>query len=281
MGAGWRAGLLSGVAIASPAPPPADRPPQLRIGLNTLFGTDNYPPDAMRAREEGSVSAKLRVDARGHVTDCAILQSSGSRSLDHATCVTIQRKDAPFEPARDENGKPVASDFVFNVRWQLPDTPQQSDPSSMPVAMRIEVARDGRITACEGGMPMRVNRLPRDTKVCVDFAQQVAQAIARQTGKPPEQLYEGRFLMDFALSEKSHEAPPWPQDMVLLNDMSVNYAIMPDHRKVDCKRDVRVWVSGMPLLSPCDEQATISVDQSWPRIDATFRVGYRFLGDRP
>jgi len=272
------AGWIPASLVVAAAVSPANQPPQLRIGMNALFGTDNYPPEAIRAREEGSVSAKLRVDERGHVADCVILQSSGSHSLDRATCATIERKDTPFEPARDEAGKPVASDYVLSVQWRLPGASPPSNPSTMPVAMRIVVARDGQVTACEGGMPLQQNRLSPDTRVCTEFAHQVAQAIARRTGTSPEQRYEGRFLMDFAPSAKSHDAPAWPRDMVLLNDMSVNYAVMPDHRKVDCKRDVRVWDSVMPLLAPCAGQAQVPVDTSWTRVDAVLRVGYRFLG---
>lgn len=81
--------------------------------------TDDYPPSAIRAEEEGVVGISLRIDADGRIDSCTVTASSGHASLDQATCRLYQRR-ARFTPARDDAGTPVASTFTDRVRWQLP-----------------------------------------------------------------------------------------------------------------------------------------------------------------
>jgi len=71
-----------------------------------------YPPRALRAGVEGSVIARVQVDAKGRVSDAQIVQRSGDRDreLDRAVLETV--REWRFEPAiRD--GRAVAS--VVNV----------------------------------------------------------------------------------------------------------------------------------------------------------------------
>lgn len=74
--------------------------------------TPAYPPRALRAGVEGSVIARVQVDAKGRVSDAQIVQRSGDRDreLDRAVLETV--RDWRFEPAiRD--GRAVTS--VVNV----------------------------------------------------------------------------------------------------------------------------------------------------------------------
>lgn len=83
------------------------------------YSMDDYPADALCRGEQGRTVATLTVDASGTPTQCAIDQSSGSRSLDAATCsIAIGR--VRLEPARDERGRAIAGHYPLHIRWVLP-----------------------------------------------------------------------------------------------------------------------------------------------------------------
>ncbi len=90
-----------------------------RGNRNDWITTDDYPPSALRAEEEGVVGIAMRVGADGRVESCAVTAPSGHASLDQATCRLYQRR-ARFAPARDDAGVPVAGTFTDRIRWQLP-----------------------------------------------------------------------------------------------------------------------------------------------------------------
>ncbi|WP_114951480.1 energy transducer TonB [Sphingosinicella terrae] len=78
----------------------------------------DYPRSAVRARAQGEVFARLRIDADGRVTDCRIARSSGHEALDAATCRLILERFR-FEPARDGRGDPVPDVGGWLQRWWL------------------------------------------------------------------------------------------------------------------------------------------------------------------
>jgi TonB family protein len=80
---------------------------------------DDYPPDAIRNNEEGRTVARLLIGANGRVQSCGIVTSSGSASLDAATCRAAVRRGM-FEPAHLASGERVRSTFDLPVRWVLP-----------------------------------------------------------------------------------------------------------------------------------------------------------------
>lgn len=101
------------------ARPEADTPQPAAGDLRTLFSGDDYPAEAQRNGEEGTVQAELSVDERGRVTSCTVIRSSTHRSLDEATCGIVRRR-ARFNPARDVNGDAVASKITTPpIVWRL------------------------------------------------------------------------------------------------------------------------------------------------------------------
>lgn len=87
--------------------------------VRTVFSADDYPAEAQRNGEEGTVRAALTVDATGRVANCTIIQSSNHESLDNATCNILSRR-ARFIPARDASGNPVASRVISPpITWRL------------------------------------------------------------------------------------------------------------------------------------------------------------------
>ena len=113
--------------VARPAPPaPVAAPPRVsqaakaRGNLPALFSTDDYPPSAIRSEEQGTTAVRLSIGADGRVSDCSITSSSGSSSLDNATC-SILRRRARFTPAKDQNGQPTSDSTSTRIKWVLPD----------------------------------------------------------------------------------------------------------------------------------------------------------------
>ncbi|WP_448658607.1 energy transducer TonB [Sphingomonas sp. CJ99] len=90
-------------------------------GLKRVAGSisnRDYPASAYRAGAGGRVIVTLDVDARGRVTGCAVMRSSGTQALDDATC-TLARKRFRYTPARDADGRAVAGQAGYRQDWWL------------------------------------------------------------------------------------------------------------------------------------------------------------------
>ncbi|HEY0411628.1 MAG TPA: energy transducer TonB [Allosphingosinicella sp.] len=128
------------------------------IGPQSWVTNEDYPLEAMRAAESGTVSFRLDVDAAGAVTGCTVTASSGSARLDQATCDILTAR-ARFAPARDTQGRPIASTWSSRFRWVLPEGAgtQHGMPGADALAgvpdpgalvVRFELTRDGRVAGC-------------------------------------------------------------------------------------------------------------------------------------
>ena len=90
-----------------------------RAEVKALISADDYPAEAMKRHEEGTVRVKLKVGADGRVVGCSIIQSA-TPALDVATCRVLTAR-ARFTPAKDQFGKPIEDEFVAPpIRWVLP-----------------------------------------------------------------------------------------------------------------------------------------------------------------
>lgn len=91
----------SGGATAEPVPmrPLPEHPggpPSARANLASYVSNDDYPLDAIRNGEQGTVRFTLTVGADGRVSNCMIVESSGSASLDSTSCRILT--SAPASP---------------------------------------------------------------------------------------------------------------------------------------------------------------------------------------
>lgn len=77
----------------------------------------DYPMEALRNDQTGWNSARYRIDAHGLVSDCRIVESSGSSALDATLCRLVGR--FRYHPAADHSGKPVDSLGFVRFRWQI------------------------------------------------------------------------------------------------------------------------------------------------------------------
>ncbi len=109
-------------AAPAPAPPPAPVPsgtdPEPIGIIADWFPADSYPPQARTLGLEGRVVFSLDIDALGRITQCHVIEGSGSDLLDSATC-TQAIINGRFRPGRDAAGKPVAKSWRSTMRWKL------------------------------------------------------------------------------------------------------------------------------------------------------------------
>ena len=111
-------------AEVRPAPPAPKYPPVRPIPDKERFArmmSEDYPPRALRAREEGDVMVSMCVDISGRASDVKLIQSSGNSQLDDATVKGMSRMR--FTPAKDENGKNTAwctPPYQLTVSWRIP-----------------------------------------------------------------------------------------------------------------------------------------------------------------
>ena len=107
--------------VAPSNPPERFIPKAARPSSNAAqwVTTDDYPTSDIRLGHTGTVRFRLAIDARGRVTDCTIVASSGYEGLDKATCRNLSRR-ARFEPATDANGEKVAGSYAGTIRWVIP-----------------------------------------------------------------------------------------------------------------------------------------------------------------
>ena len=121
MGFRGQYGLMLALAIVPTGALAKDKsaPAHVLGNPGAFFGPDAYPPEAIRAAEQGRVVATVDIDASGTATGCKATVSSGSASLDAATC-TIATTRVKYAPALDSRGRNVAGTYTLPVRWVLP-----------------------------------------------------------------------------------------------------------------------------------------------------------------
>ena len=110
--------------ITPPAPPPPPapvrvQPARARSNLASYFSDADYPAAAQRNEEQGTTAVSLSIGTDGRVTGCTVTSSSGSATLDAATC-NILRRRARFTPATDSSGNPTTDTASTRIRWVLP-----------------------------------------------------------------------------------------------------------------------------------------------------------------
>jgi TonB family protein len=108
--------------------------------------SDDYPPDALRAKEQGVTAFRLAVDTAGAVSGCEVVASSGSKALDETACQMLSER-ARFTPAMDKDGHVVPGSYRSRVRWALPASVGHPMPGVK--VERAIVEKDGSMSNCE------------------------------------------------------------------------------------------------------------------------------------
>lgn len=92
--------------------------PAYHRNIYMLFSTNDYPSAAIAKKERGTAGVHYRIGMDGKVSDCRVVESSGSATLDARTCAIIVKR-ARYEPARNKAGEPVASIGFQRIRWEV------------------------------------------------------------------------------------------------------------------------------------------------------------------
>ncbi|QIG80064.1 energy transducer TonB [Stakelama tenebrarum] len=88
---------------------------------------EDYPVEARRNGEEGTVVVQFDIDTRGIVEKCRVVRSSGSNALDAQSCALIVERFR-YKPARDSEGDPIAEKRTQTIRWEI-EREVPSEPS--------------------------------------------------------------------------------------------------------------------------------------------------------
>lgn len=95
--------------------PPAQHPGS----VVSLFSTNDYPSAAISKNEQGTAGVRFWIGTDGRVSDCQVVESSGSKALDDQTC-SIMEKRARYTPARNKAGEVMRRIGFQRIRWELP-----------------------------------------------------------------------------------------------------------------------------------------------------------------
>jgi len=110
------AGLLADWGLARETQGTLKSFPKTIAPEGVYFSSEDYPPKAYLRDAIGIVEARVTVNTHGRAVDCHIMQTSGHKDLDDATCAAFVKR-ARFEPARDKSGNALMSPYVFTVNW--------------------------------------------------------------------------------------------------------------------------------------------------------------------
>ena len=95
-------------------------PARARANLASYISDADYPDAAIRAEESGTTGFRLEIGTNGRVTNCTVTSSSGSSTLDRATCRIMQSR-ARFTPARNSSNQPTTDSVSSRITWRLPE----------------------------------------------------------------------------------------------------------------------------------------------------------------
>lgn len=98
----------------------------------------DYPPAAMSRGEQGAVTIAWTIWTDGQMQSCHVVQSSGSQTLDEATCRLATRR-ARFRPASDNAGRPVIAHASRRFLWRLNQDQSAPLTSTLIPGWRVRV----------------------------------------------------------------------------------------------------------------------------------------------
>ena len=92
-------------------------PPKPCGSVSDWIVSSDYPVAALSQDRRGATKADLSIDDAGNITDCEVTKSSGTASLDEATC-SLMRSRGRYLPGRTEDG-PAPSTVRMTFTWDL------------------------------------------------------------------------------------------------------------------------------------------------------------------
>lgn len=100
------------------------------------FVQADYPVDALRYEEEGTVTMKLVIGPDGRVAKCTVTVSSGSTSLDEGACKAMTTH-AVYEPARNAAGEAISDTLTQSIRYEIPEGETYDVSAAYPIGLEV------------------------------------------------------------------------------------------------------------------------------------------------
>jgi TonB family protein len=230
--------------------PPAPRAPTPARQIAGSISDADYPAAAIRASEQGRTSMTIAIGADGMVIGCEVRETSGSQTLDEASCALLTQRFR-FEPARDASGQPVRSTAARSVTWRLPeDGPGRGSFQSFQFAVTAEL-RGGAIASCsqQDGPGMTARPLP--TEACAPILGPAPAGEGQQNGLSRITYWIAFIIAGEALPQP---APEWGT-VLLRAEADVSFAADGSTARCEVTRHVRGDRGGKPLFGPTSDAA--------------------------
>jgi TonB family protein len=146
------------------APPPLlqelSTPPRQDPARLLKIGSQFYPADSLRLREQGRCVVKLQVDEHGDIHDPLVIKSSGFPRLDAACLAAVE--GGHLLPATN-NGVPVAKEITIPIDWHLNQPATLADCMKPPNPLPVDPAANSSTTAKSGKVIVQVFVSPTGT----------------------------------------------------------------------------------------------------------------------
>jgi TonB family protein len=228
-----------------PPPPPPPSPPPVRgeparakANLASLISNDDYPIEALRNEEEGTVGFMLRVGTDGLVEKCTVTSPSGSAALDSATCNLLTER-ARFTPARNKRGKPIPDTVAARIIWRIDNSGPATPLAPLRFANTIYIGRSG-----EPSCTQAVNFEPEEPAPCPSTLVGSLIDAARAAGHEVKQL-----LVTTMTPEGQAEPPVPPDDGTQIMIVEARIRTTADGMILEC-REVRAEAMGIAVGRP-------------------------------
>jgi TonB family protein len=224
-----------------------NRPVKPKANLVGLFSTKDYPLDATRKSESGTVAVVLKVGADGRIMDCIVTASSGSPSLDAQTCRIFWQR-ARFVPARDSRGRPVESAWQQRINWELPESDPPTPIDAWSTRLTIEFVKEGGVVDCrlEGAGALKVDGGQGECGFAKEMWEGVMATLRLDAG------YErGKLVFDTQFAPEYHILPTKaPEGTRLLSRQVVRLTIDASGKTLQCRI---VETEGAQTPGGCDD----------------------------
>lgn len=213
--------------VVAPPPPASPRrkgPVRAKANLGPLISNDDYPAEALRNEEEGIVGFRLDIGTDGAVTRCTVVQTSGSASLDTATCRILSER-ARFTPALNRKGKPVSDHVTARIVWRI----LEEEPGLPPFEPTLFVMKAAAVPGGEPACSVLVNAQPAQGIPCEPSVRTVLENYSEIT----------------AVTIHAPDGKPRPVDSgdhgTLLSDTEVLLSVAADGSVTTCQTQRHIW----------------------------------------
>jgi len=148
--------------------------------------SEDYPPEALRDRAEGTTAILFEIAIDGTVGNCVVVGSSGSPLLDATACAVFSAR-AKYHPSTDEDGKPIVSSGTRRIVWHVPGPPTEGYPINPGhQSIQFEVSETGAVENCKVTTSPAISPAiaSQTQKICDRYSSQRIRIFRKPDGTP-------------------------------------------------------------------------------------------------